>query len=192
MKIGIFGGSFNPVHRGHFEIVNQVLLSEKVDHVIVVPAYQNPLKNTLPVLPEKLRWEMLCATFSSLDNVGISDFELSRPKLSYTYKTLEFLQKSYPEDQLYLMMGEDSFAQFHLWREVGKITKLVDLLIFRRPALRKKVIPPIVKTTNVEWAQVRIPKISSTEIRGTTTEKVEEKKWLHPDALSIWKRYKNS
>ncbi|PCI30497.1 MAG: nicotinate (nicotinamide) nucleotide adenylyltransferase [SAR324 cluster bacterium] len=192
MKIGVFGGSFNPVHRGHFEIVKQVLQTGKVDQVIVMPVYQNPLKKALPALPEQLRREMLEATFSSLTGVQISDFELQTHEVSYTYKTLEHLHTLLPEDQLYLMMGEDSFSHFSLWKEYERILSLSRLLVFRRPEASKQVLDSVQETYTAEWAEVVIPAISSTAIRNSDLETVKKNNWLHPNALDSWQQYLDS
>ena len=75
MKIGIFGGSFNPAHIGHFEIARSILSLNKIQKLIVVPNYTNPLKSNTPILPNDLRWEILHETFKNLNEVEISDFE---------------------------------------------------------------------------------------------------------------------
>lgn len=194
MKTGIFGGSFNPVHLGHYEIVNQLILHNKVDQVIVVPAYQNPLKKAAPTVPEKSRLEMLRKTFAKLPNVIISDYELKAKGLSYTYTTLEHFRNEFPNDQLYWIMGEDSYAQFDRWAEPNRILELAKLLIFHRPAQKCKEPNAFLEQHRAafEWVPVKIPEFSSTEIRDESPEAAKDNRWLHPACFNIWKEYKNT
>ena len=132
MKVGIFGGSFNPVHLGHVAIVREALKQELVDRIIIVPAYQNPLKAQVPGVPEKLRWQMLNRTFAEFDQVEISSFEIGQRTLSYTHKTLEHFQAELPDARLHLLMGSDSYCLFHKWSNPEKIFSLADILVFPR------------------------------------------------------------
>jgi nicotinate-nucleotide adenylyltransferase len=192
MNIGIFGGSFNPVHLGHYEIVRQLHLSANIDKVIVVPTFQNPLKRTTPVLPNHYRKEMLEKTFSSFKTVEISSFELDNKNISYTHNTLAHYKKIYKGHQFYLIVGEDAFASFHLWAEVDTIFRLAKILVFFRPTQRTH--PPgallFSSSPNVKWLSIKIPDISATEIRDAPVSTVIRNNWLHPNAVGVWKHFK--
>lgn len=193
MKIGIFGGSFNPVHLGHFTIVEQLLAIGKVDRVLVVPSFQNPLKADVPVTPLKVRLKMLKETFQALENVEILDYEVKRQELSYTLDTLSYLKGVYPNDSLHLVMGEDSFEQLDQWKNPEQILKLAKLLVFYRPAQRgsnhgEKMIK---YKDRVEWVKVTIPDISATEIRNMPIEAVQREEKIHPNAIKTWEIFKN-
>ncbi len=194
MNTAIFGGSFDPAHQGHFEIVRQVLNIGNMAKVILVPAYQNPLKTKQPLLPEAVRWKILEETFSDLKTVEISDFELRNRDFSYMHLTLDYFRKKYRKDQLHLIMGEDAFASFHLWAEVDRILESVKILVFQRPALRKKHPEShrFSSCPKVEWTELKIPDVSATEIRNSGIATIERKSWLHPNALDSWKEFKES
>jgi len=192
MNIAIFGGSFNPVHKGHIEIVRQLLLQKKVSRVIIIPAYQNPLKTEPPLLPNPLRWEMLQAAFVQLTQVELSDFELSRPQPSYTYQTLLHFQQRYPQDQLYLVLGEDAFQTLPQWTRVDEILRLSRILVFPRPSQRKTGSEDSVNPAyagRVEWLDAVIPDISASVIRQHGIDQLESSGWLPPEVLALWRRY---
>ncbi len=192
MDIAIFGGSFNPVHFGHFEIVRQVDLQFNFSKILVVPAYKNPLKEDLPSIPENVRLQMLVETFLEFKNVEISSFELNESKTSYSYNTLEHFRKQYPEDRFYLILGKDAFASFHLWANADKISELCTLLVFNRQGA-ELTIPDSTghKLSNVHWVEAKIPKISASEIRHSTIKTIKQEHWLHPNALKTWEQFVN-
>lgn len=192
MKIAIFGGSFNPVHTGHYEIVQRVNERFEFQKIIVVPAYRNPLKDTLPKVPTAIRLKMLEETFIDTPNVTISDYELKKKQTSYTFQTLEYFRQRYPQHSLFLVIGEDSFNTFHLWAKADRIIELSQLLVFYRPGMadskRQGIRPPAME--KVRWMDVEIPRISSTQIREADLETVICHQWLHKNALKTWQRFK--
>ncbi len=178
------------MHFGHFEIVRQVNLQFEVSKIIVIPAYKNPLKENLPSIPEDVRMKMLVETFLEFKNVEISSYELNKRKTSYTYNTLQHFRKLYPRDQLYLILGEDAFASFHLWAKADKIFELCTLLLFKRQGMK----PSIPKQLNnrldhIRWVEAEIPMVSATEIRSSPFEVLEQKNWLHPNAIGTWEAF---
>ncbi len=189
MRIGIFGGSFNPVHLGHFEIVHQLLKLRLVDRVMVIPAAHNPLKENHPQLSGSLRARLLQATFGELSEVEVSLCELQRGGLSYSYQTLEEISALYPQDRLYLILGEDSFAQFPYWKNKARIFELAEILVFNRKGKSNASSRPqlsLKEAKKVHWVEVEIPEVSSTEIR---TQSLSERKLasrLHPKAAKLW------
>lgn len=188
MKLGIFGGSFNPIHRGHYEIVRQILALRKVDRVFVVPAYRNPFKADSKPLPAALRLELIKATFKEVSEVEVLSTELEQPELSYTYLTLEKIRAQYPQDELFLILGSDAFSLFHQWKKAKQILKLASLLVFRRQLENSLDLEPALELVGnqVEWLDLELPRISSTEIRIEEIEGLTQKKWLHPQALKVW------
>ena len=189
MNIAIFGGSFDPVHLGHFEIVRQILIHSPVEKIIIVPNYQNPLKKKRPTLPDELRWEMLKTTFFSIKEVELSDFELKQHKRNFTYATVEYFKERFPQDQLYLILGEDAFSYFDEWAKTEVITKLSKILVFYRPALRTQHSLESLEVYGdiAEFIPLRIPDISATEIRQNDLKTIARQSWLHPDALQLWR-----
>ena len=191
MKIAIFGGSFNPVHRGHYEIVRHLICERSLDKVIVVPAYRNPLKDIIPAIPEKIRWRLLELTFEGLQKVELSRFELNRQRVSFTIDTVEHFRERYPQAEIHLVLGEDAFAQFQHWKRYRRILEQASILLFRRPASKRKTscnIPEI-EEARVDFLGCRISDVSSTDIRNTPLNKVNRKQWIHENAFRFWEQY---
>ena len=187
MNLGIFGGSFGPVHRGHYEIVLQILQHAVVDHVYVVPAYQNPFKESVCPLNEELRWSMLKATFDGVGHCSLSDVELKNKNISYSYKTVEYFSRQYPSDDLHLVVGADAFAFFHQWKEAEHILELCRLIVVGRQGANLDLAASTeLAGERMKWLDLKLPKISSTEIRNYPIEKLESANWLHPKALEVW------
>lgn len=193
MGISVFGGSFNPVHMGHYEIVRQTLQLDYVSKIIVVPAYQNPLKGKTPAAPESTRLKMLYATFSEFKSVEISLYELQKRETSYTYRTLEHFKALFPDDQLYLVIGEDSYHSFPQWTNIDRVLQLSTPLVYPRITAKEEKSYQNADSykTAVKWLDISIPDISSTAVRNSSIEEIEKNNWLHPDALKYWKEYLN-
>ena len=191
MNIAIFGGSFDPVHRGHFEIVRQILNYSPIEKIIIVPNYQNPLKKRRPTLPDGLRWEMLKTTFINIREVELSDVELKQHERNFTYATIQHFKERFPQDQLYLILGEDAFAYFDEWANTELILKMSKILVFYRPALRTEHTTASIEAHGdiAEFIPIKIPDISATEIRQSGIETIENQSWLLPEALELWKNF---
>jgi nicotinate-nucleotide adenylyltransferase len=128
----VFGGSFNPVHQGHLELIEAVLRSGAVEHLFAVPANRSPFKGEQELLPAALRWEMLRAALRGLPRVSVLDLELRRPPPSYTIDTVEALASLLPRARLSLVLGADAFVGFAGWYRAGRILARADLLVFGR------------------------------------------------------------
>lgn len=136
MKIGVFGGSFNPPHAGHLNVVSSVIQKMGLDKVLVIPSFQNPLKlNDSHHLAEAHhRFEMSKLAFGTLSaSVDVLSLEVERKGSSYTIDTLKELQKDYPKDQFYLIIGADNLNGFTLWKNWKDILSLCDLIVTTRP-----------------------------------------------------------
>jgi len=134
---------------------------------------------------------MLKTTFFSIKEVELSDFELKQHKRNFTYATIQHFKEGFPQDQLYLILGEDTFAFFEEWANTEIILKLSKILVFYRPALRTKQTSVSIERHGdmAEFIPLRIPDISATEIRQNDLETIERESWLHPEALIYWKKY---
>ncbi len=131
-RIAIYGGTFNPVHKEHFNIVQNIKKEFRFDKIIVVPTYKTPLKDGYSLADEKDRLKMLKIAFRALPFVEISDFELLKKGLSYTYETLEHLKSENPKDQLFFVMGIDSLVGFDKWKNPEKIVENASIICFDR------------------------------------------------------------
>ncbi len=133
-KIGIFGGSFNPPHIGHVNVVTTVQKKLGLDLVHIIPAAQNPLKHPIEGATPEHRLEMTRLAFSTYgDKLIVDDREIKRGGKSYTIDTLKDLVTQYPGDELYLIMGYDAFEEFGSWKDIGKILELTNVIVVSRP-----------------------------------------------------------
>jgi nicotinate-nucleotide adenylyltransferase len=130
MRIGVYGGSFDPIHVGHLAIARAALESAKLDRVVFVPARQSPLKKYAPQAGAADRLAMLEAAVKDEPRFGISRVELEREGPSYTVDTLEALAK---EGELYLILGSDALSDLARWKSPDRVRALAKILVARRP-----------------------------------------------------------
>lgn len=134
MKIGIFGGSFNPLHNGHLNNILTVTKKTGLDKVIIVPTNQNPLKPIIDSPSSEHRVEMLKRAFGTYGNqFEIDDLEIKRGGTSYTIDTIKSLKEKYKNDDLFLILGVDQLDSFHEWKNYKKILESVNLIVTSRP-----------------------------------------------------------
>lgn len=129
-KIGVFGGTFDPVHVGHLAIAQAALECVPLDRVLFVPARRSPLKERGPFASEQDRLAMLRAATAGEPRFAVSTVELEREGTSYTVDTLERLRE---EGELFLILGADAATDFHRWRAPERIRELATLLVASRP-----------------------------------------------------------
>lgn len=129
MRIGVFGGSFNPPHKMHKALVTQLLEQNVVDKVIVIPTGTAYPKSGL--IPAHHRVYMLELMFQDMDDVIVSDYERKK-ELTYTYQTLDYIQKQYPHDTIYFICGSDNLREFYWWKEHDYMLKHYHFIIIPR------------------------------------------------------------
>ena len=159
MEVILFGGSFDPIHKGHIEIINQSV--NLADKVIVIPNYLNPLKNSFSA-PAKLRLKWLKESINN-PKVEISDYELKQNKPCYTIDTIKHFKQFY--DKISFIIGADNLNTLDKWKNIDELKKLVEFIVVTRDNIPIKGY----KTININ-----IP-ISSTEIRNGKFEFIPEK-----------------
>lgn len=165
IKTGIFGGAFNPVHKGHVRLAEEAVKQLKLKRLLIIPTYDSPHKKT-ELLPYEDRAEMCRRAFGHIEGVEISDIEVKLGGKSFTINTVRELRSLYPGDQFFLLIGGDMLFSFDKWFKYESLLKetkvcavardndsLVDMMEFANEMGRIKVLP----TKAVE--------ISSTEIR---------------------------
>jgi len=130
--VTIFGGSFNPLHNGHLEIIRALSADPLAGRVLVVPNRVSPFKPEEEFLPDGIRLEMLQGALAGWQNTEISDLELRLPAPSYTYRTLQIISSTLPGASLFLALGMDAFAEFAQWHHAAEILTLAGLVIFDR------------------------------------------------------------
>jgi len=132
MKIGLYGGSFNPVHNEHVNIAIAAKRLLGLDKLIVIPAFIAPLKSGTMSARGKDRLAMCNIAFAGLDGIEVSDYELKRGGVSYSYVTCRHFKKLYKDDDLYFIIGADSLQNFKLWRQPEEILKCATLAVCAR------------------------------------------------------------
>lgn len=130
MRVGVFGGTFDPVHVGHLSIAQAALECVPLDRIVFVPARRSPLKDRGPLASEEDRLAMLRLATADEPRFDVSTIELDRPGTSYTVDTLEALAG---DDVLYLVMGADAAGEFERWHRPERIRELATLLVASRP-----------------------------------------------------------
>lgn len=133
MRIGLFGGSFDPVHYGHLLLAEHCREVAKLDRVLFVPAHIPPHKQGRKLTEGKHRLEMLRLAIGGNPYFDVSDLEICRGGVSFTVDTLRTLQEQNSSAELYLMMGEDTLADLRNWKSPTEILQRSIPLVFRRP-----------------------------------------------------------
>ena len=130
--MGIYSGSFNPVHAGHVSLAEYLLNHTDLDEIWMVLSPQNPLKNNAELLPDEVRYAMLELALHDAKNIVPCDVELKMPKPSYTVETLRYLSRAYPDIEFSLVIGADNLEIFDRWREYEYILDNYRLLVYPR------------------------------------------------------------
>ena len=133
MKIGLFFGSFNPIHIGHLIIANTMATSTDLEQIWFVVSPQNPFKKNNSLLHEFDRYDLVQRAISDNSLLKVTDVEFHMPKPSYTIDTLIRIQEKFPQHEFKLIMGEDNLAQFPNWKNHDKILEYVGLYVYPRP-----------------------------------------------------------
>ncbi|HSZ87502.1 MAG TPA: nicotinate (nicotinamide) nucleotide adenylyltransferase [Puia sp.] len=133
MKIGLYFGSFNPIHHGHLIIANYIVQNTNIDQVWFIVSPQNPLKPAAGLLNEYHRLYLIKIAIEGEKNLRASDIEFGLPKPSYTSNTLAHLHEKHPEHEFSIIMGSDSFQNITRWKNYEYILKNYPIYIYKRP-----------------------------------------------------------
>lgn len=177
MKIGIYGGSFNPIHRGHTELAASIVQQGLVDELWLLVSPLNPLKqnSTSDIVEYEHRLNMARLATEGIEGVEVSDFERNLPIPSYTITTLGELRKAYPQHEFVLVIGADNWERFPRWFHAEEIIAEYRILIYRRPGceLDETALP-----SSVRVVETPLYDISSTEIREGLQRGEDMKEWV--------------
>lgn len=177
MKIGILGGTFNPVHLGHLILAEESREKLGLDKVIFVPAHLPPHKDTSDIVLARHRYAMVKLAIRANRDFIASDIEIKRDGRSYTIDTLRGLKKIYPLDELYFITGSDLLKYLDEWKDLGEIIEMVRFIVATRPGYPLEKIPSYIKTV-----AIRAVDISAFEIRQAIREK-RSFRYLVPEAV---------
>jgi nicotinate-nucleotide adenylyltransferase len=161
MNIGLYFGSFNPIHIGHLIIANHVLNETPINKIWFIVSPQNPFKESKTLLNEFDRLHLVRLATQDDNRIKCSDIEFNLPKPSYTSNTLTFLSEKYPEHQFALIMGSDSYQNLDKWKNYEAITNNYTVYVYKREGYETK------KTFGKEAVTLHAPiiQISASQIR---------------------------
>ncbi len=173
MRLGVFGGSFDPVHLGHVGLVKQVREICRLDKVIVMPAAVSPFKTdiTHKAVSGEDRLEMCRLAFEEFPFAEVSGYEISQKEVSYTVNTLRHIRKLHPHDESFFIMGGDMLLSFEKWRNYEEILSICTLLAVSREndaedvKTLEKTASKLGKYGTARVVQIETFPVSSTEIR---------------------------
>ena len=188
-SIGIFGGSFNPIHKGHVALARQLLRRAQLDEVWFLVSPQNPLKPQSSLLDDNMRLEMARLALKDEPHLVASDYEFHLPRPSYTWNTLQHLSQDYPQHRFTLIIGADNWQLFSRWRNSRDILANYSVVIYPRNGypVDETTLPP-----NVRLVKTRLYNMSSTLVRQLLAERKSMRRYLHPKVIDFIKENQES
>lgn len=179
MKIGIFGGSYNPIHTGHAIIANYIAQNCDFDAIWMLVSPQNPLKDGTKGASDYDRIRMVEMVSRRIDRVITSAFEFNLTAPYYTYNTLCALSEKFPEHEFTLIIGADNWANFHRWEKHEQIAEQYRIMVYPRRGF--DVVIPEHQRNNVQLVDAPMIELSSTEIRAAVAEQKNMSFYLPAD-----------
>jgi len=179
-SIGLFFGSFNPIHTGHLIIASAIAEEANLEKIWFVVSPQNPFKPSKSLLHEFDRYDMVQAAIADNHRLMVSDVEFHLPRPSFTIHTLDHLRAKYPEKKFSLIIGQDNLESFHKWKEPDRILESCNLLVYPRPDAKPNelLLHPAVKLVDAPLMD-----ISATYIRDLVKNK-KSIRYLVPEPVA--------
>jgi nicotinate-nucleotide adenylyltransferase len=164
MRVGLYFGSFNPIHHGHLLIASYILEHAHLDQVWFVVSPQNPLKRSGTLLNEYHRLHLVRLAVEGEKHLKASDIEFKLPKPSFTVDTLTYLEEKYPGEEFAVIMGSDSFQNLPKWKNYQWLLQHYPVYVYRRPGHEK--LPEYPDARAIQIMEAPMLPISATEIRS--------------------------
>ncbi len=165
-KIGLFFGSFNPIHIGHLILANYILEHSDMDELWFVVSPQNPFKEKKSLLKDHNRLDMVQLAVKNYPKMRASNVEFSLPQPSYTIDTLTYLHEKYPDYSFSLIMGEDNLAGLHKWKNADTLIKNHHIIVYPRIFEGEKQDSDLLQHENISMIKAPVIELSATEIRN--------------------------
>lgn len=189
MHIGLYFGSFNPIHIGHLIVANHVVENSEIDKVWFVVSPHNPLKDSHTLLNEYDRLHLVQLAIDDNPKFRASNVEFHLPKPSFTINTLTYLTEKFPLETFSVIMGSDSFSNIHRWKNYEKLVEQYSFIVYKRPGFE------VAETYDAKVTVLEAPllDISSTYIRSQIKEKknvryvLPEKVWQYIEDSNYYK-----
>ncbi len=179
-RIGILGGTFNPIHMGHLAIAQMSLEKLKLNKILFVPSYLPPHKRITYLASAYDRLQMVRLGIKGNPHFEVLDYEIKRKGRSYTIETVKFLKNIYlRKTKLYFIIGEDSLPYLKSWKQIEEVVKIVSFIVVNRPGYRKRKVPLGIKYHSVVMPGIEI---SSSYLRQRISQG-KSIKYLVPDEV---------
>lgn len=193
MKIGLYFGTFNPIHTGHLIIANHMAEFSNLDQIWLVVTPHNPFKEKSTLLPDNIRFELAHLATEDYPKIKPSDIEFKLPQPNYTVHTLAHLQDKFPQHEFALIMGEDNLKSLHKWKNYEHILAHYPVYVYPRVGLDsdgKTAVP----MDNIHRVDAPVVEISSTFIREAIKNGknvralLPEKVWAYVDQNNLYRK----
>lgn len=185
--VGLYFGSFNPVHIGHLAIAGYMKEFTNLDQIWFVVSPQNPFKQKETLLADHHRLYLVELAIGDNDALKPSDIEFHRPVPSYTIDTMAWLTEKYPQHKFFLVMGEDNLYTLHKWKNASELVSRYPLYIYpRRDVVKKQndLLDEILTMASIKWVKAPLIDVSGTFIRNGIKRGKNMSYFLHP---AVWK-----
>ncbi|TAF65968.1 MAG: nicotinate-nucleotide adenylyltransferase [Cytophagales bacterium] len=186
MKIGLFFGSFNPIHIGHLIIANVMAETTDLEEVWLIVSPQNPFKQQKDLLHEFDRYDMVQKAIADNYKLKVLDIEFHLPKPNYTIDTLTYIQEKHPQHSFTLIMGSDNLSQLHKWKNYEQILTYFSIYVYPRPNTKPS---PFDEHPKVSFVKAPILDISATFIRQCLQKNISVR-YLLPEIIENHIRFK--
>lgn len=184
MKIGLFFGSFNPIHIGHLILANYILEHSDMNELWFVVSPQNPFKEKKTLLNDHYRLDMVELAVKKYPKMRASDIEFHLPKPSYTIDTLVYLKEKYPQHTFALIMGEDNLEGLHKWKNADYLVDNYQIIVYPR-ITGEKTTSKYDNHTNICKIDAPIIELSATEIRKMIKERKNIRSMVSPEVYDF-------
>jgi len=182
-KIGLFFGSFNPIHIGHLILANYILENSDMDELWFVVSPQNPFKEKKSLLKDHNRLDMVQLAVKNYPKMRASNVEFSLPQPSYTTDTLTYLHEKYPDHSFSLIMGEDNLGSLHKWKNFENLIKNHHIIVYPRMFEGEKKDPEYLQHENISLIEAPVIELSATEIRNMIKDGKNVRPMLPPEVF---------
>ena len=181
MKTGIFGGAFDPIHKGHIYMAQKAMEEYSLDRILLVPSGHSPNKTENAMTAFSHRYNMCKLASEAVPGIEVSDIEIKDESTSYTYVTLQKLKALYPEDELYFIMGGDSLDYFESWMKPEIIAQTAKLQMEEKIANIKNLFPADIRLLKCDRMDV-----SSTQVRKLLRAKSQADGYRSPKGAEMF------
>lgn len=182
-KIGLFFGSFNPIHIGHLILANYILENSDMNELWFVVSPQNPFKEKKSLLNDRNRLDMVELAIKNYPDMRASNIEFSLPTPSYTIDTLTYLKEKHPDYSFSLIMGEDNLGSLHKWKNVDLLIKNHHIIVYPRVFEGDKKDSKYINHENISLVKAPVIELSATEIRNMIKQGKNIRPMLPPEVF---------